>query len=707
MNLKDINFKKAYSSDFDNILFDFYIPTLECSIEYERLAGFFSSTSLAVAARGILGLIKNGGKMKLIASPKLQKSDLEIMINTHEAPEKFMEKIMLEELEKLEDEFVRNHLFALGWMIANKKLEIKVAIAYNDEKKPCSYEEIQYSGLFHQKVGILKDLEGNIISFSGSVNETASGWLGNIEEFKVFRNWDSSEEDYVKADILKFNKFWDNQSPKLKVINISHAIEKKFIEIAPPNIERIQLNKLYNFTRKKISLFNHQKEAVEFWIQHGMKCLFEMATGTGKTFAALGCVEKVTKTTSKLCLIITTPNHHLIQQWKREIDIFGIKYDDLIIADSSNSSWKDNFVNSLIDLSLGYKNKIITLTTHSSFSSEDFINIIQNNTSGLSLFVIADEVHGLGAEKSKRGFLNEYVIRLGLSATSRRWFDDLGTAAIYDYFGNEAFEFGLDKAITTINPKTGEYYLTPYRYLPIFISLDDDEFEEYVEKTKKIARKFNQTKDVTEKDIYLENLIFKRADIIKNAKQKISVLGEILNQIDIPIKWTIIYCSPQQISHVMDIINNRKIIAHRFTMEEGIKPDRKYDGMSEREFILNKFEDGTYQVLVAMKCLDEGVDVPPARRAILLASSGNPREYIQRIGRVIRRYKDKSEATIYDIIVIPSFGGLPHELREIECKIFEKEIKRYDEIAKIAINSAEAFKIIFQIKNRLMGAKNE
>ena len=438
-----------------------------------------------------------------------------------------------------------------------------------------------------------------------------------------------------------------------------------------------------------------------------MKCLFEMATGTGKTFAALGCLDKVIKDTQKLVLVIATTKHHLIQQWIREIDKFGIKYDNLIIADSSNPSWKDILADSLIDLSLGYKNLTIVLTTHNSFSSDDFINIIQNNKGDLSFLLIADEVHKLGAEKNKRGLINKYDMRLGLSATPKRWFDDLGTAAIYDYFGNEVYEFGLEKAISAINPETGEYYLTPYRYLPIFVSLNDDELEEYIEKTKMIVKKINQIRDETEKDIYLENLIFQRADIIKNAKQKFSVLEEIFNQIDKPIKWTIIYCSPQQIDHVMDIINNRKIIAHRFTMEEGIKPEKKYDGLSKREYILKKFGDGTYQVLVAMKCLDEGVDIPPARRAILLASSGNPREYIQRIGRVIRRYKDKSEATIYDIIVIPSFDNLPTELREIEYKVFEKELKRYDEIAKIAINSAEAFKIIFQIKNRLMGVKNE
>jgi len=100
-----------------------------------------------------------------------------------------------------------------------------------------------------------------------------------------------------------------------------------------------------------------------------------------------------------------------------------------------------------------------------------------------------------------------------------------------------------------------------------------------------------------------------------------------------------------------------------------------------------------------MKCLDEGVDVPPARRAILMASSGNPREYIQRIGRVIRRHPGKKEATIYDVIVSPSLRTGIKELKEIERKVFQKEIIRYEEIAKNALNNADALRMIYNIKN--------
>ena len=217
MNLREICIKKAYSSDSDDVLYDFYIPTLKVSVEYNRLAGFFSSTSLAIAARGILGLIKNGGIMKLIVSPKLDKNDLEIILSSYKEPEKYIEKKMLEELGKLEDEFVRDHVFALGWMIANKKLEIKVAIPYDNEGRLLSYEDIQQSGLFHQKVGILRDSEGNVITFSGS-----------IKEFKVFRSWESLEKEYVEADILKFNKFTIRSYDLLYIAHIEIRYKEAF-----------------------------------------------------------------------------------------------------------------------------------------------------------------------------------------------------------------------------------------------------------------------------------------------------------------------------------------------------------------------------------------------------------------------------------------------------------------------------------------------
>jgi len=701
-NLRLVHISKTYSSDTDDIISDFYIPALEKSIEYDRLAGFFSSSSLAVAARGVLGLINNGGTMKLVVSPKLSNSDLDVILSSCKEPEKFIESKMLQELDNLEDEFVRDHVFALGWMLANQKLNIKVAVACDDMGNPLGDGDIERSGLFHQKVGILKDSGGNTITFSGSINETAMGWLGNIEEFKVFRNWEPLERDYVESDISKFDRFWTNRSPKVKVMDVPQAVKDRLIQIAPADIEEIALSKWYPLRATKVKLFQNQEKAVASWINSGMKGIFEMATGTGKTFTALGCLQRMLKPGKKLLTVVTSPYSHLGRQWKTQIDDFGITYDDLVIADSSHPSWKGALVNSLLDMSLPYKNRnrVMVLTTHRTFASHDFIQIIQTNRGSFSTLLIADEVHGLGAKGSRRGLVDEYELRLGLSATPRRWFDDPGTKTLYDYFGGVVYEFSLKDAINTVNPATGESYLTPYRYKPRFVSLSAEELEEYLDKTKAIALKFSEAKDDDSQKALLENLLFKRADIIKNASEKYADLDKVLDEIGPAIKWTIVYCSPQQINTVMSILNRRGIVTHRFTMDEGISPEKKYGGLSERDFLLKEFAEGKYQVLVGMRCLDEGVDIPPARTAILLASSGNPREYVQRIGRTIRRFPGKNEATIYDVIVVSSLLRLPPELGRMEWAIFQKELRRYEEIANIAINNVEALELIYEIRGR-------
>jgi len=690
MSLREIPIKRAYSSDSDEILDDFYIPVLKESIEYNRLAGFFSSTSLAIAARGILGLIKNGGSLRLLVSPKLNKEDLETIMKSHKEPEKYIEKMMVTELEKLEDEFVRDHVFALGWMIANKKLEMKVAVPCDANGILLSYEDIHQSGLFHQKVGILKDQEGNIITFSGSINETAKAWLDNIEEFKVFRSWETDDKECVEADLSKFEKFWNNQSPKVKVSDIPNAVKEKLIEIAPKDIEKIDLSKWYKKdTTKKIELYQHQKDAIEAWFQHGMRGIFEMATGTGKTFAALGALKEVMDKNEKTIAVVSVPYNHLIKQWLEDINELELSC-DRIIADSSNPRWKDNLADYLLDIKNGIKKRLIVMTTHNTFSTDNFIKIIRS--ADRKLLLIVDELHGIGAPKRKSGLIEEYCFRLGLSATPKRWFDLEGTERLFEYFGGTVFEFSLEKAIKEINPSTNETYLVPYEYKPYFVGLTPEELEEYENATEKIAKAYYKAKNDEKKEEIFSILCIKRQEIIKNACKKYEVLNKILDEMGGKenIKHCLIYCSSEQIDRVQDILNERRIVQHKFTLNEDIRPRKEYGDLSEREFLLRKFAEGDYQILVAIRCLDEGVDIPAAKTTIMMSSSGNPKEWIQRRGRVLRRFPGKKKAIIYDIIVVPwlsnSFEGT---FLDLEMKIFNKEWIRYKEFAKIAENSLE------------------
>jgi len=147
------------------------------------------------------------------------------------------------------------------------------------------------------------------------------------------------------------------------------------------------------------------------------------------------------------------------------------------------------------------------------------------------------------------------------------------------------------------------------------------------------------------------------------------------------------------------LVSTSGFATHRFTNAEGVTPERQYGGVSERDFLLARFADGTYRCLVAMKCLDEGVDVPAAKMAVIMASSGNPREYIQRIGRVLRRAEGKTEAVVFDIIVVPNRAVLPPILRAAEEKILGKELFRCAEIANNALNSSEALVRIEQARS--------
>ena len=162
------------------------------------------------------------------------------------------------------------------------------------------------------------------------------------------------------------------------------------------------------------------------------------------------------------------------------------------------------------------------------------------------------------------------------------------------------------------------------------------------------------------------------------------------------IENTLIFVSPTQIDDVMFILRQKGIMAHRFTQAQGSKSESKYHGKSEREHLIDCFKEGDYKVLVAIKCLDEGIDVPTAKRAIIMSSSTNPREYVQRIGRVIRRSPGKKKAEIYDMIIEPSSEKLSGELAEEEKKIFKKEMVRIKEISDNASNRTEIIQEVFK-----------
>lgn len=699
-NFIKLNLKSSYESGQDDLVENFYVPVLACAISYDRIAGFFTSSSLAIAAKGMAGFIRNHGKMRLIACPRLDEEDAKVLELVNSNPETFFDKKYQDMFTDLEDSFQDQHIAALGWMLVNGYLEIKLAVV-KDNGKFCTGGDIEKSGIFHQKVGILTDTEGNKISFSGSINETASGWLYNVEEFKVFSSW-NEEKKYLVQDEKKFYDFWENKRKNVHTYDLPTSIKNRLIEKSKTFSREHFITKSYKkYSERKhtfdanLSLFFYQKDAVKKWINNDYKLLFQMATGTGKTRTAFGCMAELLLTKKKLVVVVACPQSTLSLQWKSEIEKFPFNFGMSAIIDGTNRKWCSLLQEILLKIAIGFYDTAIIFTTHTTGSKSDFINVVNNSDPEINYLFIGDEAHGLGASENRKALLERYDYRIGLSATPSRWFDESGTKVLDSYFGGDIFEFSIRDALTTVNPLTGKTFLVPYFYNLEFIDLTEKELADYSKISKDVRKLRVFSKDSDEYAQKLERLLFKRANIIKDAENKYVKLKEILLSMS-EIKDLIIFVSSEQIDKVMQLMYELRISAHSFTQEAGTIISTKYDGLTERQYIIKHFKEGHYKTLVAIKCLDEGIDIPSAQNAILMASSTNPREYVQRIGRVIRQTTDKTKANIWDITIRPSVEKIfDPDLIEFEKMICEKEKNRIYDISENALNNIEVLKKLY------------
>ncbi len=698
----------SYDSGVEDVLWSFYIPVLSKANQYDRIAGFFSSSILSLAARGLEDFIMNGGKMRLVTCPKLSKSDAQIIERSIKELDSLLTSNFLSDYSSITDAFQRDHVKALGWMLANKKLEIRIAVIRKDGRV-LNEEEINHSGIMHQKVGILYDQTGNILTFSGSNNESASGWLGNTEEFKVFCSW-QDQVGYYKDDIKKFNSFWEGTRSDVEMKNLPQAIQEKLIEEAKDfEPSKLNVSRYYGSSnprrdkkaKKVLQPFPYQETAVNKWNDNSRRLLFQMATGCGKTKTAISCMTLAVADTPKLLTVIATPQATLSSQWKDDVD----SLDELVIGGKrypipsqysfvviGGTSWATDLQKEVRKLKTGRYPYLVVYVTHALAHTESFLNIIKSSGPNVPKLLIGDEVHGLGAKETRHALDDVYTYRIGLSATPQRWFDDQGSELIEHFFGDKSYEFTIRQALKEHNLITGKTFLVQYYYHPKFVKLSDDELEEYQRLTEKISKmaRFGDEDFKT----YLEWLRFERAKIEKNAKSKYPMLESILDELGDDINDTIIFVSDEQIDEVMRRLSARRIDSARFTKDQDPHPKAIYNGLSERSHIIKLFKEKKYKVLVAIKCLDEGIDIPSADTAIVMASSTNPREYVQRIGRIIRQAPGKGKANIYDMIIEPDISRFDKDCKEMEKRILLKELDRVKDLSREAMNSVTVLKTV-------------
>jgi DNA phosphorothioation system restriction enzyme len=435
----------------------------------------------------------------------------------------------------------------------------------------------------------------------------------------------------------------------------------------------------------------YQTTAVEAWMAEQGKGVLHMATGTGKTVTALlAGAELAELQDGKLVIIVTAPYQHLVDQWVDELNAFGITP---IRAYQSRSTWMDDVVGQFTEFRSGARDITAVVTTHSTFASDHFQQILCR-VNGARTLLIADEVHHLGAPHLREHLPEQIRARLGLSATPNRWYDKEGTEAIMDYFTNGiVYEFGLTEAIAN-------GYLSEYYYIPHIISLTRDEAEKYLALSRAIGKRIGSVSgDIGDtgfqRDERLKQLLFKRARLVGTASNKLSKLRSLVRRSD-DIHHTLVYCSDGKVNTEAEVTKRQlDAVTEMLGTELGIKTHKftYEEDQQTRERLLADFEQGTLDALAAIRCLDEGVDVPATETAYILASSTNPRQFVQRRGRILRPHPSKEYAIIHDFIIAPPSDirlGESESIFNLERQLVKKELQRASTFAEASKNHPDA-----------------
>ena len=679
MSLRDLSLQPQYRSDEANLVKDFYTPCLKNAIRYCRAVAYFTSNGLALNVKGLSSFIRRGGQINLVTGPKLMSDDIEAIRRGYEVKDENIDSSLDRDFEKVS----HDRLMLLTWLIAHGHLDIKIA----------SPSDNYQQAVYHEKTGVFLDDNNNAVAFSGSSNETVGGLLNNFESIDVHWSWDDTQER-VQQKVDNFKRLWDNSTDKLEVIDFLNAVVEELLVRQPAyETEQVEttdkpkiIEQTISYLPRDIVLRKYQSEAIDAWFENGCHGLWEMATGTGKTITALSALAKLSEEKEHLFVVIACPYQHLVDQWYEEAVRFGF---EPILAYKSSATWVNRLNTALVRYNYGVRDVVFTITTQTTFISETMQKLLSKLKR--SAILVADEVHHLGAERSRKKLTDIFNYRLGLSATPNRWFDESGTTALRSYFGDTIYEFSLDKAI-----KMG--YLCPYYYHPHLVELTNEEFEEYEQLTERISKLYHEAESGEINEV-LERLLIKRAALLNRAENKLEKLAELLTDKTDSLHHTLFYCAPGRITPVLELLTTLGLRVAKFTAEESV---------AKRQELLKMFASGHLQALVAMRCLDEGVDVPSTRTAYILASSSNPKEFIQRRGRILRQSPGKEHAEIHDLIAVPpmDYQQYPTATFRTERKILGRELERFNEFAGMALNKFEACDKIWELAKKydLLGA---
>lgn len=714
MSFREMNIKEEYRSLQDDMIKEFYCPLLKVSKKYQRAVGFFSSSALLEISKGIAGLIENGGTIELIASPKLSQEDVEAIEKGMVLREELITKRLNESIKEPENELEEKRLNLLTNLIAQGKLEIKIAILSKNNK----------IGIYHEKMGLLTDLEGNVIVFTGSMNESNTAFVHNCEVVDVFRSWESeAEAGRVSKKQQTFQDMWKNQAFGMEILDFPQASAQKLFQYRKDEEIDLTLDKEFEERKQKeivldetpqkeklrkpgipdwVNIREYQENAIKAWKDNDYIGIFDMATGTGKTYTGIAAICKLyEELDGNLVVVIVCPFQHLVEQWLEDLEVFGI---EPIVA-YGVPKYKDypkKLRKAIFEYNLGTRKFISLITTLDTFSSENIQGQLKNIKQNLLLVV--DEAHNIGAKSYRELLTSKYTYRLALSATFDRHNDTEGTESLYDFFGEKCIEYTLEQAIK-------EGMLTKYKYYPIPVYLTDDELEEYNRISAEIQKNLMfDKKGKTKLNERGKQLAIKRARIVAGAENKIPALLQAIEKYR-GEQHILIYCgaTKMQENGRDDIYQGEIRQIDKITRCLGFDLNMKVAQFTSRENAVKRkqlkeeFAIGEeIQALVAIKCLDEGVNVPAIKTAFILASTTNPKEYIQRRGRVLRLFPGKEYAEIFDFVTLPRDLELVPYLSQEEFKydssLVKNELNRMEEFQRLSENSYDSFEFIWKLK---------
>jgi superfamily II DNA or RNA helicase len=706
-----------YSSDSEFIPLEFYEEAFPISKSIDLLLGYFSSNAIKVLSRSFAEFIFNGGKMRLITNHVYSLADYDNLINDIKLDHEDEVINIFSDLSEIEKNLSSEgkHFFdCLKYLLKKGRLEL-IPVKFNNVD------------LAHCKKMILFDGEDYILT-EGSINFTLPALIKNSESFQVETPWNGQ---------VSVNRIEDEKNNFKKIFNKSHEnykhIDKESIEVIINGIGRdkdisdllddsLDLNKesysekVKKIINKKKKRFKekieeientpkfpfpqgpreYQKEAYDAWVKNNYSGVFAMATGTGKTITSLNCLLNIYKDEQSYRAIILVPSIALLNQWEEEVKSFNFKN---ILKVGGGNNWENELATYVSNYTWDIKDNLVLISTYGSFITDRFqkyFNKIEND-----LLLIADEAHNMGANniKSKLNSIKTSK-RIGLSATPKRVYDIEGTEAINMFFNDEppyTYSFDMERALN-------EGFLTEYKYFPLVVELNENELEEYISISKKLLKFFDFDKGQFKKDPIVEILLLKRKNIIHKANNKIECFKTILRQLksENTLKYIFTYI-PEGYTQTEEG-NSEKILDKFIKAGNETLPNLKMNSYTSEDSnlddILRGFTEGKIDLLFAMKMLDEGVDVPRAEVGVFCSSTGNPRQFIQRRGRLLRKHPSKSFATIYDMIVIPKLSNNNLGYFNMEQNMVKNEIRRVAYFASLSMNFYDSTKNLENVLNK-------